>query len=187
LSQFKNHKALSASNVSVGLKVGDMPQRSTSLAVSVFPIQGLKFQAILNSYKDHYADWDPLSRQVNDWGDDGLEKDDYNNDGDYDDENDVAPDNGEADGIVSAMEMSYADREESWMAPAYSKMDIHISYDIPLNPMILGGVKVQAFLHIFNLFDQNPCLFFFNNPLSFCRSSRNLQWRLSILPISLVQ
>ena len=137
-----------------GLKVGDMPQRSTSLAVSVFPIQGLKFQAILNSYKDHYADWDPLSRQVNDWGDDGLEKDDYNNDGDYDDENDVAPDNGEADGVVSTMEMSYADREESWMAPAYSKMDIHISYDIPLNPMILGGVKVQVFLHIFNLFDK---------------------------------
>jgi len=136
------------------LKVGDMPQQSTSLAVSVFPIKGLSFQAIVNSYNNHYADWDPLSRQVNDWGDDGLEKDDYNDDGDYDDENDIAPDNGEGDGVVSAIEMSFADREESWMVPGYSKMDIHLTYDLPLNPMILGGVKIQTFFHIFNLFDK---------------------------------
>ena len=50
--------------------------------------------------------------------------------------------------------MSFADREESWMVPGYSKMDIHLTYDLPLNPMILGGVKIQTFFHIFNLFDK---------------------------------
>ncbi len=137
-----------------GLKVGDMPQQSSSLAISFFPIKGLSIQAILNSYNNHYADWDPLSRQVYDWGDDGIEKDDSNDDGDYDDDDDIAPDNGEGDGLISPMEMTYADREESWMAPGYSKTDIHVTYDVPINPMLVGGVNIQAFIHIFNLFDK---------------------------------
>jgi outer membrane receptor protein involved in Fe transport len=52
------------------------------------------------------------------------------------------------------MEMTYADREESWMAPGYSKTDIHVTYDVPINPMLVGGVNIQAFIHIFNLFDK---------------------------------
>ncbi|MCH7613561.1 MAG: TonB-dependent receptor [Candidatus Marinimicrobia bacterium] len=43
-----------------------------------------------------------------------------------------------------------ADREQVWQAPKYSKMDVHISYDLP----DMGGVKLKAFAHIFNALDE---------------------------------
>lgn len=52
-----------------GLKIGDMPQTIVALGASIFPIDGLNIQAIFNYYDRHWADWDPLSRQV-DEGDD---------------------------------------------------------------------------------------------------------------------
>ena len=44
---------------------------------------------------------------------------------------------------------SDADREQVWEAPGYSKMDVHISYDLPS----IGGMNLQAFAHIFNALD----------------------------------
>jgi len=44
---------------------------------------------------------------------------------------------------------SDADREQVWMAPGYSKMDVHVSYDLPE----MAGMKMQAFAHIFNALD----------------------------------
>jgi len=41
------------------------------------------------------------------------------------------------------------DREQVWQAPKYSKMDVHISYDLPS----IGGMNLQAFAHIFNALD----------------------------------
>jgi len=35
------------------------------------------------------------------------------------------------------------------MAPGYSKMDVHVSYNLPE----MAGMRVQAFAHIFNALD----------------------------------
>jgi len=107
-----------------GLKVGDMPQQSLNLAASVFPIPGLAVQAIWSSYDDHYADWDPLSREVED---------------------------ADGDGSISAAELEDADRVQSWMAPGYSKIDLHMSYNLPIN---FGGARLQLFAHVFNALDE---------------------------------
>ena len=40
-----------------------------------------------------------------------------------------------------------ADREQVWMAPGYSKVDLHATYDLPS----IGGYKLQAFAHVFNV------------------------------------
>jgi len=42
-----------------------------------------------------------------------------------------------------------ADREQVWQAPKYSKMDVHLSYDLPS----IAGMNLQAFAHIFNALD----------------------------------
>jgi len=42
-----------------------------------------------------------------------------------------------------------ADRTQVWQAPGYSKMDAHVTYDLP--PM--GGLNLQAFAHVFNVLD----------------------------------
>ncbi len=44
-----------------------------------------------------------------------------------------------------------ADRSQSWQIPDYTLVDLHATYDIPLN---LSGVTFQAFAHIFNLMDE---------------------------------
>ncbi len=44
-----------------------------------------------------------------------------------------------------------ADRAQVWEAPKYSKMDLHLYYDLPLDA---GGSDVQLFCHIFNLTDE---------------------------------
>jgi len=43
-----------------------------------------------------------------------------------------------------------ADREQVWMAPSYSKLDVHINYVIPVS---IAGTKMTAFAHIFNALD----------------------------------
>jgi len=43
-----------------------------------------------------------------------------------------------------------ADRESSWSIPSASKIDLHATYDLPIS---LGNVKLQAFVHVFNLLD----------------------------------
>jgi hypothetical protein len=43
-----------------------------------------------------------------------------------------------------------ADRDQVWMAPSYSKLDLHISYDLPVS---IAGTKMAAFAHVFNALD----------------------------------
>jgi len=128
------------------LYVGDMPQTAYVLGLTLTPWKGLKVQALYNMYDNNYSDWSPAGRQVNDWGDDGIEGDG--------EEGEIDPwetpfDNGEGDGVLSETEWSYADRDQVWKAPGYSKMDIHISYDLP----DVAGMKLQAFAHVFNVLD----------------------------------
>lgn len=92
-----------------GLKVGDAPQTQISVAATVFPIPGLMAQAVLKSYANHYAAWDPFDRT--DAADAGV---------------------------------------QSWKIPGYSVVDLHALYDLPI---AFGGVRLQAFLHVFNLLD----------------------------------
>jgi hypothetical protein len=51
-----------------GLKVGDAPQTMLALGATVFPVEGASIQGILNWYDRHWAQWDPISRQVEDEG-----------------------------------------------------------------------------------------------------------------------
>ena len=44
---------------------------------------------------------------------------------------------------------SEADRAQVWQAPGYSKMDVHVTYDIPS----MGGLNLQVFAHVFNALD----------------------------------
>lgn len=57
---------------------------------------------------DNDGDWDP---ERDDVGEDGLEAFDSNEDGDYDDPYDIPPDNGEDDGIPTAGEPFYDDKD----------------------------------------------------------------------------
>ncbi len=59
---------------------------------------------------------------------------------------DWGPDSREYDGTD---EEASPDREQVWQAPGYSKMDLHLSYDLP----DFMGYKLQAFAHVFNLTD----------------------------------
>ena len=43
-----------------------------------------------------------------------------------------------------------ADREQVWMAPSYSKLDLHINYVLPVS---IAGTKMTAFAHVFNALD----------------------------------
>lgn len=43
------------------------------------------------------------------------------------------------------------DTQQSWKIPNYSVVDLHLTYDIPLN---LSGVDFQFFAHVFNLLDE---------------------------------
>lgn len=46
------------------LKVGDAPQTQFALATSFFPMKGMIFQVIGKTYQNHYANWDPFSRDA---------------------------------------------------------------------------------------------------------------------------
>ena len=43
-----------------------------------------------------------------------------------------------------------ADTDQVWMAPSYSKLDVHINYVLPVS---IAGTKMTAFAHIFNALD----------------------------------
>ena len=58
-----------------------------------------------------------------------------------------------ADWSPSSREISgddAADREQVWMAPSYSKLDLHLNYLLPVE---LAGTKLTAFAHVFNALD----------------------------------
>ncbi len=55
-----------------------------------------------------------------------------------------SPDSREYDG-----DDANADREQVWIAPGYSKVDFHGSYDLPK----IAGINAQLFLHVFNALD----------------------------------
>ncbi|NQT64048.1 MAG: hypothetical protein HQ556_13890, partial [Candidatus Marinimicrobia bacterium] len=129
-----------------GLKVGDMPQTAYVLGATFTPIKGLRVQALYSMYDNNYADWSPASRQINDWGDDGLEGD---GEAGEIDPWDLAYDNGEGDGLLSAAELAYADHDQVWEAPGYAKMDLHLTYDLPK----MAGINAQLFMHVFNVLD----------------------------------
>jgi len=60
-------------------------------------------------------------------------------------------DNNYSDWGPNARELSSdgeADRDQVWMAPRYSKMDVHVTYDLPI-----GGYNLQLFAHVFNARD----------------------------------
>ncbi len=44
------------------LKVGDQPQTAIVFTASVFPVKGLALSGLVKHYRDHYANWDPLTR-----------------------------------------------------------------------------------------------------------------------------
>jgi outer membrane cobalamin receptor len=105
-----------------GLKVGDMPQTAYVLGATLMPIKGLRVQALYSIYDNNYADWSPDSRQIDDADDDG---------------------------VISESELATADRVQVWDAPGYSKMDLHITYDLPK----IAGFNAQLFGHVFNALD----------------------------------
>ncbi len=45
------------------LKVGDAPQTQLSFGTTIFPLDGMRTQLIVQHYRDHYSAWDPFSRQ----------------------------------------------------------------------------------------------------------------------------
>ena len=47
-----------------GLYVGDMPQTSYILGVTLKPVKGLRLQALYKTYDRNYADWSPDSREI---------------------------------------------------------------------------------------------------------------------------
>ncbi|MEC7849011.1 MAG: TonB-dependent receptor [Candidatus Neomarinimicrobiota bacterium] len=94
------------------LFVGDMPQTSYALGVTVTPMPELSILTLFNMYDKNYADWSPDSREIEDG--------------------------------------AAADRGQVWMAPSYSKIDLHVNYDLPVS---LGNTRMSAFLHVFNALD----------------------------------
>tara|TARA_Y100000588_G_scaffold391669_1_gene501000 strand:- start:1238 stop:2767 length:1530 start_codon:yes stop_codon:yes gene_type:complete len=48
------------------LYVGDMPQTSFALGLTLSPMKGLNIQTLLNHYDNNYADWSPSSREYED-------------------------------------------------------------------------------------------------------------------------
>ncbi|HEX3074844.1 MAG TPA: TonB-dependent receptor, partial [Ignavibacteriales bacterium] len=47
--------------------------------------------------------------------------------------------------------ISSKDRTQSWKAPDYGVLDLHLYYDLPVN---LSGVTFQLFAHMFNVLDE---------------------------------
>jgi len=45
-----------------GLRVGDAPQTQFILGLTVYPMKGLRAQILAKHYADHYAYWDPFTR-----------------------------------------------------------------------------------------------------------------------------
>ena len=58
---------------------------------------------------------------------------------------DWSPDSREYDGSDTN-----ADRGQVWMAPSYSKLDIHVNYDLPVS---IAGTDWTVYAHVFNALD----------------------------------
>ena len=95
-----------------GLMVGDQPQTSYVLGVTLTPIKSLRLQSIIKMYDKNYADWSPDAREY-----DGTD--------------------------------AGADREQVWMAPKYTRVDLHGSYKLPK----WGGYDMELQAHLFNALD----------------------------------
>ena len=54
------------------LMVGDMPQKSYVGGLTLKPIKGLRVQGLYRYYTDHYSDWSPDAREIED-GDPDVE------------------------------------------------------------------------------------------------------------------
>jgi hypothetical protein len=89
------------------LRVGDAPQTQAGAMLTFLPVTDLRIGVDYRYNANHYALWDPFSR---------------------DDETD----NGQV-----------------WKMPAYSLVDLHVSYK-----MDFSKVGVEIFAHVFNLFDE---------------------------------
>ena len=48
------------------LMVGDMPQKSYVGGLTVKPVKGLRVQGLYRYYTDHYSDWSPDAREIED-------------------------------------------------------------------------------------------------------------------------
>jgi len=94
------------------LKVGDSPQTSMALGLTLTPMKGLSLQTLVNYYDQNYSDWSPSAREYDEAGSE--------------------------------------DRTQVWMAPSYSKVNLHVNYDLPMQ---LAGTNVAVFAHVFNLLD----------------------------------
>ncbi|NQV15311.1 TonB-dependent receptor [bacterium] len=106
------------------LMIGDQPQSAYVLGASVFPIKGLTVRGTYFMYDKFYANWDPVNRQIDDTDEDGE---------------------------ISDTERAAADREQSWQTPGYNKIDLHVTYDLPMK---IGGFGAQVFFHMFNALDE---------------------------------
>ena len=53
-----------------GLYVGDMPQTSYILGVTLKPVKGLRLQALYKTYDKNYSDWSPSAREYDGSADD---------------------------------------------------------------------------------------------------------------------
>ena len=49
-----------------GLYVGDMPQTSYILGLTLKPVKGLRLQALYKTYDKNYSDWSPAAREIED-------------------------------------------------------------------------------------------------------------------------
>ena len=105
------------------LMVGDQPQTSYALGLSVFPVKGLAVRGTFFMYDKFYANWDPSNRQIND---------------------------ADGNGLISDAERDAADRDQSWQVPGYNKLDMHVTYDLPME---IAGFRAQVFFHMFNALD----------------------------------
>lgn len=93
------------------LFVGDMPQTSYIVGVTVKPAKGFRIQSVFKAYDKNYADWSPDAREIEEGSD--------------------------------------PDRDQVWMAPGYSNVDLHMSYRLPE----IAGLNISLTGHIFNLLD----------------------------------
>ena len=103
------------------LKVGDMPQTAYVGGLTIKPIKGLSVQGLYRYYLDNYADWSPDAREVEIGDPDPITGESSNN----------------------------ADRAQVWSAPAYGKLDLHLSYKLPE----IGGLDLTVHGHLFNALD----------------------------------
>ncbi|MCK4312159.1 MAG: TonB-dependent receptor plug domain-containing protein, partial [Candidatus Cloacimonetes bacterium] len=127
------------------LKVGDAPQTQLSFATTIYPIDRMQAKFVLKHYKDHYADWDPFSREDPYYPDFSKNVDEDGNQIYFDENGDPTIDPG-----VDNVEATGDRGVESWKIPPYTILNFHFDYAIPIN---IKGVDFKIFAHVFNILD----------------------------------